>query len=104
MNLYEIKKVENCISKSAVYQYRFSFKIDEDFINRFGSSAEIKVHKNFPKPSFNIAFTDGTKVIGVFRDVAFKVMYPLESTEECKDRFETILAEITGSPEQGRDL
>ena len=101
MNLYEIKKVENCISKSAVYQYRFSFKLNEEFINSFGNAAEVKFHRNFPKPSFNITFSDGTKIIGVLRDVAFKAMFPLESADECKNRFEMILTEIVCSLKPG---
>ena len=94
MSSYEIKKVENCISKSSVFQYRFSFKVTDDFINMFQSSAELKVHRNFPKPSFDILFPDRTKIVGVLRDVAFKAMFPLESADVSKNKFETLLTEI----------
>ena len=96
MSLYEIKKVENCISKSSVYQYRFNFKLSEEFVNCFGNSAEVKFHRNFPKPSFNIIFPDGTKIIGVLHDVAFKVYFPPGSAEESKNSFESILAGNAG--------
>lgn len=100
MSLYEIKKVENCISKSSIYQYRFNFKLTEEFIKKIGNADEIKFHRNFPKPSFNITFPDGTKIIGVLHDVAFKVMFPLEAEEDCKNRLEIILTEITCNLEQ----
>lgn len=101
MNIYEVKKVENCISKSAVFQYRFSFKLTEEFINRFDKHTEITYHRNFPKPSFNITYPDGTKIIGVLRDVAFKAMFPVESAEESKNRFESILTVIVSNQEPG---
>ncbi len=97
MSLYEIKKVDNCISKSAVFQYRFNFKFTEEFINRFEKNADIIIHKNFPKPSFSITYQDGTKIIGVLRDVAFKAMFPAESADESKKRFESVLTEIVGN-------
>jgi len=101
MSLYEIKKVENCISKSAVFQYRFNFIVTEEFINEFKNPAEIKYHRNFPKPSFNIIYPDKTKIIGVLRDVAFKAFFPLESAEESKKNFDSILSGIVTNHEPG---
>jgi hypothetical protein len=93
MSFFEIKKTENCISKSSVYQYRFDFKITEEFIGSFEKNAEVKIFKNFPKPSFCITFPDGTKIVGVLRDVAFKVMFPMERAEKCRSNFESVLTE-----------
>jgi len=101
MNLYEIMKVENCMSKSSVYQYRFSFRLTEEFINRFETSAEVKYHRNFPKPSFNITFADGTRIVGVLRDVSFKAYFPPETAEPSKNSFESVLTENVSSYETG---
>ena len=94
MNFYEVKKVENCISRSSVFQYRFNFKFTEDFMKMFEPAAELKIHRNFPKPSFSLIFPDGTKITGVFKDVAFKAMFPLERAEMSKNNFEKLLTEV----------
>lgn len=94
MNYFTCNRVENCFSKTAVFQYRLSFKINDLFLNQFEQVGIVKCYRNFPRPYFNINLPDGTAVKGVMSDVALKVIFPFEAAEESKKIFEQLLITI----------
>lgn len=95
MSRFECKKVENCFSGSAVFQYRLGFKIDDAFLNWLEKiSATFKCRRDFPRPYFNATLTDGTQVKGVISDIALKVVYPENAATLNKAAFEKLLRSV----------
>lgn len=92
MQLYECKKVENCFSGTNVYEYRLTVKLDENFIEGFRLNGVIRYYKNFPRPFFQVTFSDGIAIKGIIDDNVIKVNFPRASTED-QQNFEILLLE-----------
>lgn len=92
MNNFECKKVENCFAGDMVFEYRVNFKIDDDFLAAIDQVTTMKVCRKFPRPFFTADWPDGTKAKGVLGDVAVKVIYPPDSADSSKVKFETFLS------------
>ncbi len=93
MSHFECKRVENCFASSAVYQYRLGYKIDDEFLAWLANiSSAFKCRRDFPRPYFNATLADGTQVKGVIGDIAMKVVYPDDNSDQCKEAFEKLLS------------
>lgn len=94
MKQYEFKKVENCFSSSHVYEYRLTFKTEEEFLECFNAIGSIKYYRNFPRPCFQATLKDGTTVKGVIADWVIKVSFPDNDPQGSKEHFEIFLEEL----------
>lgn len=94
MNVFTCNRVENCFSKTAIFQYQVHFKIDDRFLSRFEQVGIVKCHRNFPRPYFNITLPDGTAIKGILNDVVLKVIFPFEDAERSQKNFEQLLDSI----------
>ncbi len=103
MNVFTCSRVENCFSKTTVFQYLLRFKIGDQFLNQFESISRVKCYRNFPRPYFTIALPDGTAIKGVLGDVALKVIFPVETAETSKEKFEQLLISIAYQYEKAKE-
>lgn len=94
MNYFTCNRVENCFSKTAIFQYQLNVKIDEFLLDQFQQVGIVKCQRNFPRPYFTIVLPDGTAIKGVLSDVALKVIFPFEAAEASKEVFEQLLISI----------
>jgi hypothetical protein len=88
---YESKKVENCFSGANVYEYRLDIRLDEEYIESLGLTGEIHYYRKFPRPFFQVTFTDGTQVKGIINATIIKVVFP-DMSIEPQQKFEKLLA------------
>ncbi len=95
MNDFECSKVENCFSKTAIYQYHLNFKLDLRFISYFEEVGLVKCHINLPRPYFKATLLDGVEAKGVLGDVAMRVAFPFADFERQKEWFEEFLRQST---------
>lgn len=91
MKGYECRKVENCIAKASVFLYTLDEQITEEWVVRLAQNGEFKVYKNFPRPSYTVGFSDGTKLIGALNETSVKVLFPLDNPVNTKADFELFL-------------
>ena len=91
MNRFEARKVDNCVAKASVFQYSFGERMTEEFLRRFPKTCELRIYRNFPKPSYAMGFSDGTRLIGAMDDTTLRALFPLENSESAKLAFESIL-------------
>ena len=94
MNHFICQRVENCFSKTAVFQYQLPVKMGDEFLQQFERVGNVRCRRDFPRPYFNIALSDGTAVKGVLNDVALKVIFPLVTADDSKASFEQLLISI----------
>ena len=102
MSDFICKRVQNCFSKTSIYQYRLNFKIDDRFLQQMEEIGTVKCHRNFPRPYFNISLPDGTEMKGVIGDVALKVVFPLASAAQSQIAFEQLLTEFVHRYQNGK--
>lgn len=93
MQYYECKKVENCFAGTNVYEYRLLVKLDEEFIEEFRLTGEVRCYRSFPRPFFQVAFSGGTTVKGIINDNIIKVVFP-NMLIETRQEFEMLLTEM----------
>ena len=103
MSDFVCKQVQNCFSKTAIYQYRLNFKIDDRFLRQLEAAGTVKCQWNFPRPYFHVSLPDGTELKGVIGDVALKVVFPFASVGQSKIGFEQLLAEFVHIHQNGKE-
>lgn len=94
MNDFDCQRVENCFSKTALFQYGLSFKIDDSFLSQFEQVGKITCYRKFPRPYFKIFLSDGTEVKGVLSDISLKVSFQPATSEKSKALFEQLLTQF----------
>lgn len=94
MKVFECQRVENCFSKTALFQYGLPFKIDDPFLSQFEQVGNITCYRKFPRPYFKIFLSDGTEIKGVLSDTSLKVIFLPETSEKSKALFEQLLTQF----------
>lgn len=100
MNILHIKKLEECLDRTMIYEYSFGDSVSELQIRTLGRGGDLSYFPEFSRPFFKLVTADGLQIKGIVGDQSLQVVFPIEGGEARVEAFSRLLAGI-GS--EGRD-
>ncbi len=94
MDMFQVKKLEDCFGASQVYQYWLKCGADETFLEMLGTLGELKCKRNMRRPFFKLTRPDGTEVKGVIGDDIIKASFPDGTEAQNRAAFESELERL----------
>ncbi|GHV41684.1 hypothetical protein AGMMS49546_18120 [Spirochaetia bacterium] len=97
MKLTGVEKVENCIAGDFVYRYFFDGPWKKKGIQIMAGTGNIKYYADFPRPLYEVRFSDGTILKGVESEREFRVIFKRGSGDLEREAFQKRCGEIAGT-------
>jgi hypothetical protein len=85
--------MENCFDGEFVFKYSFNAKWTREAIMDLETLGRLRYYDSFPRPMFNVMFSDGTTMKGVEGTEECRLIFARDKPEAAKKHFEEIFTE-----------
>jgi hypothetical protein len=102
MNILYVKKLEECLDRTMIFEYGFSAPVSEADIRRLGRGGDLSYFPEFARPFFKLVTSDGVQIKGIVGDVSVQVVFPAAIDAAGRDAFGPRLAGLEAEGVEAR--